>query len=341
MNNSDYLNISEKLIEPFNGGNGSVGGGNFAGSGSFGSARGSSSRSPLTNSQGGGKQNGSFGYASVSPTTGAMSGLANVQPGSNSGLGVIMGGAKTGSFTGGSFGGDGKYVVGFPGIKPGSNLPASSMPSMYIKPKPKEVKSAIAVGPIIVPEVTRPYGRIENDITPGIPGPRIGNKYDNVNHNHATKIRGPKFPYGVNLKDKNLTGYYGYSGYGYGFDPFYWGYGPFWPITNTILDYPDIPFDYESLMQKEVNADYLVNTIQNQIATQILEKEENERNLKEENENKEETPEKKDDNKDNNKNEDKKEGFESNQPSCNKNTTLIILAVVLIIYLLLILPTSS
>lgn len=326
MNNYDYLNFSEKqIIESFSGGDDSVGGDNFAESGSYASVRGSSTHSSLTNSQGGGKQNGSFDYASVSPITGAMSGLADVQPGSNSGLGVIKGGAKTGSFTGGSFGGNGKYVVGFPGIRPGSNLPASSMPSMYIKPKPEEVKSTIAIGPIIVPDDTKPYGYIKTEITPGIPGPRIGNKYDNVNCNKATKIHGPKFPYGVNLKDKNLTGYYGYMGNGYWFDPFYWGYGPFWPITNKILDYPDIPFDYETLMQKEVNADYLVNTIQNQIATQILEKEENEKRLKEESKNKE----------------DKKEGFESNQTSCNKNTILTILVVILIIYLLLNLSMSE
>lgn len=347
MNNSDYLNISNnQIIEPFNGGgNGSVGGGNFAGSGSYGGQKGSSARSPLTNSQGGGKQNGSFSYASVSPITGTMSGLADVQPNSISGLGVVKSGAKTGTYTGGSFGGDGKYVVGFPGIKPGSTLPANSMPSLYIKPKPKEVKSTIDIGPVIIPDVTKPYGKIETDITPGIPGPKIGNKYDNVNCNRAINIRGPKYPYGVNLNDKNLTGYYGFQGFGYRLDPFYWGLGPFWPITDNILNYPDIPFDYESLMQKEINADNLVNTIQNQIATQILEKEENKRKLKGEHENNNlensEDKEKKEDKHEDTK-KDKKEGFESKgQTSCNKNTILTILIVVLIIYLLLQLTMSE
>jgi hypothetical protein len=330
MNNIDYLNISnEQIIEPFNGG------GNFAGSGSYGSIKGSSSRSPLTNSQGGGKQNGSFGYASVSPVSGAMSGLANVQPNGISGLGVgvIKGGAKTGTFTGGSFGGNGKYVVGFPGIKPGSTIPASSMPSLYIKPKPKEVRSTIAVGPIIVPDVTKPYGKIETDITSGIPGPRIGNKYDNVNCNRALDIKGPKFPYGVNLNDKNLTGYYGFQGYGYRLDPFYWGLGPYWTITNNVLNYPDIPFDYESLMQKEINADNLVNTIQDQIATQILEKEESQKKHKEE---------EKEESNINEDNENKKEGFVSNkQIGCDKNTIITILIVVLIIYILLNLTMSE
>ena len=332
MNNSDYLNISNSdVIEEFNGGNGAIGGGNFAGSGSFGSARGSSSRSPLTNSQGGGKQNGSFGYASVNPVTGAMSGLADVQPNSISGLGVIKSGTNNGSYTGGSFGGDGKYVVGFPGIRAGSSLPANSMPSLYVRPKPKEVRSTIMTGPVLIPEVTKPYGHIDTEIIQGIPGPRIGNKYDNVNCNKATELRGPKFPYGVDLRDKNLTGYYGYQGNGYYLDPFHWGLGPFYPITGEILDYPDIPYDYEDLMQKEVDADNMVNTVQNQIATQILEKQERKNKLKEQHENKEDVEEK-----------DKKEGFEnSNQSSCNKNNILTILAVVLIIYILLNLTMSE
>ena len=333
MHNSDYLNISNnQVIEEFKGGVGAVGGGNFAGSGSFGSSRGSSTLSSQTNSIGGGKQYGSAGYASVSPVTGAMSGLANRQPGSPSGLGVVKGGAKTGTFTGGSFGGQGKYVVGFPGIKPGSNLPASSEPSMYIKPEPKDVKSTIATGPIIIPDVTKPYGKIEKHITRGIPHPRIGNYRDNVNHNHATKIRGPKYPYGFDLRDKNLTGYYGYQGFGYGLnggfnDPFYWGLGPFWPINGVILDYPDIPYNYEDLMKKKVNIDNLFNTIQDQIATQNIEKEYNQTQETEQEIEQEVKQEKK---------EDKKEGFKTNAHSCDKNTILTILLVVLIIYLLLI-----
>lgn len=338
MHNSDYLNISNnQVIEEFKGGVGAVGGGNFAGSGSYGSSRGSSSLSSRTNSIGGGKQYGSFGHASVSPVTGAMSGLANVQPGSNSSLGVVKGGAKTGTYTGGSFGGQGKYVVGFPGIKPGSTLPASSMPSMYVKPKPKEVKSTIVTGPVIKPNVTKPYGHIDKHITHGIPGPKIGNKYDNVNHNHATKIRGPKYPYGYNLRDKNLTGYYGYSGFGYGFDPFYWGYSPFWPINNIYLDYPDIPYNYEDLMQKEVDADNLVNTIQDQLANQIIEEEGiQEQEQESEQEVKEEKIEKKEDK--------KKEAFQNSEQGnkqCNNNNILVILVVVLIIYILISLPLSD
>jgi hypothetical protein len=336
MNNSDYLEIkNNNVIEEFKGGIGAVGGGNFAGSGSFGSSRGSSSLSSTTNSIGGGKQYGSAGYASVSPVTGAMSGLANRQPGSNSGLGVIKGGAKTGTFTGGSFGGDGKYVVGFPGIKPGSNLPASSMPSMYVKPKPKEVKSTIATGPIIKPDVTNKYGHIDKHITKGIPGPRIGNYRDNVNHNHATKLRQPKISRRFDLKDKNLTGYYGYQGFGYGFDPFYWGYGPFWPVNGIYFDYPDIPYNYEDLMQKEINADYLVNTVQNQIADQLIEQEtEEENNINNESETENE--------KDEDKNKEKKENFQnSEQKNCNKNTVIVIIATILAIYILFLLPYPS
>ncbi len=338
MNNSDYLNISNnnQVIEEFKGGVGAVGGGSHAGSGSFGSQRGSSSLSARTNSIGGGKQYGSFGHASVSPITGAMSGLANVQPGSNSSLGVVKGGAKTGTFTGGSFGGQGKYVVGFPGIRPGSTLPASSMPSMYVKPKPKEVKSTIATGPVIKPDVTKPYGHIDKHITHGIPGPTLGNYRDNVNHNHATKIRGPKYPYGFDLRDKNLTGYYGYQGFGYGFDPWYWGYGPWWPVNNIYVDYPDIPYNYEDLMQKEIDADNLVNTIQDQIATQLMEQEGIPEEQEAEQEVKEEKVEKKEDK--------KKETFQSieqENKQCNKNNILVILVVVLIIYLLVNLPLSD
>lgn len=319
MKNSDYLTIqNDEIIEGFNGGNGAVGGGNFAGSGSFGGARGSSSRSPLTNSQGGGKQYGSFDYAYVNPITDSMSKTAVPLPNSNSSLGIIKGGAKTGTFTGGSFGGLGKYVVGFPGIKPGLNIPASSMPSLYVKPEPKEIKSTIATGPMIVPEVTKPYGKIDTEIISGIPGPKFGYVGDNVNCKRATTIRGPKYPYGVNLEDKNLTGYYGYRGYGYYFDPFYWGNGPFWTINGINYNYPDVPFDYETLMQKEIDADNLMNTVQNQIANQILEEKKHQDKQVEEN-------------------------FENtnNGSSCNKYTIITILAIVLIVYLMFDLPLSD
>ena len=202
------MNNSNQIIEEFKGGMGAVAGGDSFGSGAFGGSRGSSSRSPSSISQGGSRQYGSSGYASVNPITGSMSGLANRQPGSNSGLGIVKPGAKTGTYTGGSFGGNGQYVVGFPGIKPGSNLPASSEPSLYMKPKPIEVEPRFFNGQT-VQDVTLPYGHIDKHSSPGIPGPRIGNKYDNVIKNRATKIRGLKFPYGVDLKDKNLTGYYG------------------------------------------------------------------------------------------------------------------------------------
>jgi hypothetical protein len=347
MNNSDYLNISNnQIIEEFKGGMGAVSGGDSFGSGAFGGSRGSSSRSPSSISQGGSRKYGSSGYASVSPITGSMSGLANRQPGSISGLGVGSGvgsgvvkpGAKTGTYTGGSFGGDGRYVVGFPGIKPGSNLPASSEPSLYIKPKPIDVKPRFFDGQT-VQDVTLPYGKIEKHITPGIPGPRIGNKYDNVIKNRATKLRGPKFPYGVDLRDKNLTGYYGYQGQGYWFNPWYWGNGPFYPITGQILDYPDIPYNYEDLMQKEVDADNMVNTIQNQLADQFMEED-----MKKESLDKEEIESKESENveiTDTKSKPNSKENFESSGQFCDRNNILIILAVVLIIYILLTISMSN
>ena len=143
--------------------------------------------------------------------------------------------------------------------------------------------------------------------------------------NFSTKILGPKFPFGFDLKDRNLTGFYGYAGYGYMLDPFYWGYGPFYPITDVISNYPDPPFDYESLMQKEINADNMINTIQNQLATQFMEE-----NIKKDAMKKEEQV-------DGNQIEsnDKKETFESENMMCGKSSVLVILATVLIIYLLL------
>lgn len=324
MNNSN-----NQIIEEFKGGMGS---GRSDGGGSFGGSRGFSSRSPLSISQDGSNKYGSAGYASVSPITGSMSGLASVQPNSTSGLGkrvdsdIIKSGSKTksGTFTGGSFGGNGKYVVGFPGIKPGSNLPASSSPSLYMKPKITPPHPNISVKPLLVQDVTKPYGKIEKHITSGIPGPLIGNKYDNVNHNHKNKILGPKFPSGFNWRDKNLTGYYGYQGWGYGFDPWYWGYGPFWPYNGIYVDYPDIPYNYEDLMQKEINADNMVNTIQNQIATQLMEQENEADNINNENiENIENT----------------KENFEITN-TCNKNNIIVILAIVLIFYILFSIPIN-
>ncbi len=323
------MNNSNQIIEEFKGGMGAVAGGDSFGSGAFGGSRGSSSRSPSSTSQGGSKKYGSSGYASVSPITGSMSGLANT---------IVKPGAKTGTYTGGSFGGDGRYVVGFPGIKPGSNLPASSEPSLYMKPKPLDVKPRFFNGQTLQ-DVTLPYGMPEKHITSGIPGPIIGNKYDNVNYNRATKLRGPKFPYGVNLRDKNLTGYYGYQGQGYWLNPWYWGLGPFYPITGQILDYPDPPYNYEDLMQKEINADNMVNTIQNQLANQYMEEEmKKEENESKENENKENEN---IDITDSKSKPNSKENFESGEQSCNRNNILIILAVVLIIYILLTITMSN
>jgi hypothetical protein len=326
------MNNSNQIIEEFRGGMGAMGGGDSFGSGSFGGSRGSASLSPSSTSQGGSNKYGSAGYASVSPITGAMSGLASRQPNSISGLGVIKSGAKTGTYTGGSFGGNGKYVVGFPGIKPGGSLPASSSPSLYIKPKPHDVEPRFFDGQT-VQDVTLPYGKIEKHITPGIPGPRVANKYDNVNCNKSTKLLGPRYPYGFDLRDKNLTGYYGYQGYGMFYDPWYWGLGPDYPLTGQILNYPDIPYNYENLMQKEINADYMVNTIQDQIATQYMEQ-----NAKDEAIKKEDVEEQNEDailKEPVEKKIDIKEKFEAGTQSCNKNNILIILAVVLIIYILL------
>ena len=245
-------------------------GGNFAGAGSSGSSRGSLSRSPLSISQGGGKLSGSAGYSSLKPYT----------------------------FTGGSFGGHGKYGVGYRGKSNyNSSFPSSQAP-MYGSNSKKS------------------YGKINKHITQGIPSPIIGNKYDNVNRNKAYKIKRPKYPYGYDARDKNLTGYYGYSGYGYGFDPWYWGYGPYWTINNNYLNYPDIPFDYETLMQQEIDADNSFNTVQNQIAEQLQESE----TISEQ---------------------ETKEDFKAGHTNCYKNTILTILAVVLIIYLLLTMSMSD
>jgi hypothetical protein len=267
-----------------------------------------------------------------------MSGISDPQPNSISGLGTIKSGAKTGTFTGGSFGGNGKYVVGFPGIKPGLNLPASSSPSLYMKPKLTSVHPTFEK---TVQDVTLPYGHIEKHITSGIPQPRITNKYDNQGCNFATGLRGPKFPYGFDLRDKNLTGYSGYSGFGYGLDPWYWGMGPFYPLNGLVMNYPDPPYNYEDLMQKEINADYQVNTIQNQLATQFMEEdaekeaiknkeieEQNESSILKDPIDKKTKP-------------DTKETFESGGKTCGRNTILIILLVVLIIYILLSVATSE
>ena len=339
MNHSDYLDISNiDMIENFSSGSGAVGQGAF-GSGSASNAHSPGSRSPTSMSQGGGKIYGSYGYASVSPT-GAMSGITDPQPNSISGLGVVAKGAKTGTFTGGSFGGDGRYVVGFPGIKAGSNLPASSSPSLYMKPKLTPLHPTF-FNTKTVQDVTLPYGHIEKHITSGIPAPRITNKYDNIGCNFATELRGPKFPYGFDLRDKNLTGYSGYSGVGYNLDPWYWGNGPFYPINGLIMNYPDPEYNYEDLMQKEVNADYMVNTIQNQLATQFMEED-----IKKEALQNEETEQQNEnailkDPVDNKTKINTKEGFESRTQTCGKNTILIILAVVLITYILLSMATTE
>lgn len=303
------------IIEEFRGGMGAVGGGEFSGSGSFGGMKGSGSRSPSSISTGGSRIYGSAGYSQVNPYTGAS--LEKPILKSRNGLG---------SYTGGSFGGMGKYVVGFPGIKGGSNLPASSKPSFYIKPKMTNPHPSFSNKSLLIPSDTLTYGKIEKHINQGIPGPIIANIYDNVNYNKETNILGPKRPYGLNWRDKNLTGYYGYQGWGYWFDPWYWGYGPLYPYTGEQMDYPDEPFNYEDLMQKYINADYMTNTIQEQLATQFLNQEKNnEKNNEKENE--ELTD----------KNIIEKFMTEENikcNASYNKNYILIIMSVVLILYLL-------
>jgi hypothetical protein len=240
-------------------------GGNFAGAGSSGSSRGSLSRSPLSISQGGGKLSGSAGYSSLKPYT----------------------------FTGGSFGGHGKYGVGYRGKSNyNSSFPSSQAP-MYGSNSKKS------------------YGKINKHITQGIPSPIIGNKYDNVNRNKAYKIKRPKYPYGYDARDKNLTGYYGYSGYGYGY-----------PLNGLSQNYFNFIYDYDDLIHSDDDTDFNDITIQNQIATQNFEKEEAEK-------------------KNNSNYDDKKEGFKSYHTICNKNTILIILAVILIIYILLRIPISE
>jgi hypothetical protein len=181
---------------------------------------------------------------------------------------------------------------------------------------------------------------ILKNVISGVPQPKITNKYDNVGCNFATDLRGPKFPFGFDLKDKNLTGYYGYSGVGYGLngspnDPFYWGLGPFYPITGVILDYPDPPYDYETLMQKEINADYMVNTIQNQLATQFMQEKTIKKNEELNKNINDELNEKTSDSINN------KENFQSQTQKCNKNNIILIMAVVLIFYILLNLPTTE
>jgi hypothetical protein len=272
---SDYLqnvSSSNNIIEEFKSSGAVNSTGGFAGSGAFGGSRGSSSRSPSTISQGGSRKYGSAGYAKVNPFNGVMSGLANVQPNSYTGLGTpnsVKISNSGGSFTGGSFGGDGKYVVGFPGIRPGSSLPASSSPSLYMKPKITYPHPKLEVGKI--PDVVKKYGHIDKNILNGIPGPVFGYKYDNVNKNRSDKILGPKIPPFYSPTNKNLNGLYNYSGYGYYLDPFYWGLGPFYPNNGIYVDYPDIPFDYSELMNKQIDADNMINTIQDQLATQYNE----------------------------------------------------------------------
>jgi len=341
MNHSDYLDISNNnTIENFSSGSGAVGQGAF-GSGSVSNAHSSGSRSPTSTSQGGGKQYGSFDYASVDSLTGSMSGISDPQPNSISGLGVsgtIKKGARVSSYTGGSFGGDGKYVVGFPGIRPGSTLPASSSPSLYMKPKLTPPHPTF-FDKQTVQDVTMPYGHIEKHVIPGIPKPKVTNKYDNVGCNFATKLRGPKFPYGFDLRDKNLTGYSGNQGYGYMLNPWYWGLSPFYPLNGLIMDYPDPPYNYEDLMQKEVNADYMVNTIQNQLATQFMEEDMKKEALQKEGieEQKENAMLKEPTEKKTN----TKEGFESSGQTCGRKNILIMLAVILIAYILLSMATTE
>jgi len=337
MNKLDYLDISNiNQIENFSNGSGSIGNTPF-GAGSITNSNGKRTSSSTASSSGG-KLYGSYDLASVLPS-GAMSGLSNVQPNSISALGEIKTkGAKIGTFTGGSFGGYGKEVVGFPGIKAGSTLPAISSPSLYIKPEitspnPKFFSHRI------IPKETLPYGKIEHKINNHTPKPIITNKYDNVGCNFATKLRGPKFPFGVDLKNENLTGFYGNQGAGYFLNNFYWGLGPWYPITGVQLNYPDIPFNYEDLMQKRVNTDYMINTIQNQLATQYAKQELD--NINKKNKEQEEKNENMILSNAPNDKTDIKENFDLDNKNKNKNTVIIVMAVILIIYILFSVPITN
>ena len=105
--------------------------------------------------------------------------------------------------------------------------------------------------------------------------------------------------------------------------------------------YPDPEYNYEDLMQKEVNSDNTVNTIQNQLATQFMEEDAKKKALqKEKIEEQNENSILKDPVEDKTKI-NTKEGFESSNRTCGKNTILIILAVVLITYILLSMATTE
>jgi len=252
------------IIEEFRGGSGAMGGsgrsGGFAGAGGFGGSRssgGSGGMSGRSTSQGGSRQYGSADYA------------------------------KTNNFTGGSFGGVGKYGNGFPGIVPGAKLAQQSSPSVYYDPGLYKSRPVNTVpSDINLPKSVRAAINREKPI-PG-PRPGYGNKYDNVNPDNAIKIRGPGYNNGRKNnnwkynrqynrhnnnwrnanRDKNLTGYYGYQGAGYYLDPWYWGYGPYWPDNGVYMNYPDIPYNYEDAMNNEIDADN-VYTIQEEIAKQM------------------------------------------------------------------------
>jgi hypothetical protein len=261
-------NKNSQVIDNFKG---AVGGGDSFGCGSVVN----SSSASGGERERGSELYGSYGYAKVSPITNFdIMAMEN-----NNKSSYTKSGAKTGTFTGGSFGGYSKNVLGYYGIKPSSKLPASSEPSLYIKPKMSHLH------PRYYNDHGK-YGNIEQKTIKGIPSPRIGNKYDNVNCNHSIKMKGPQNHIFIGpdyITDDNND--------------------------KVLVGYLDIPFDYQTLMEKNNYAIDLTNTIQNQLATQFMEK-------------------------NNEKKQSVKEMFNSTKKH-NNNNVIIILTVILIIYLLL------
>lgn len=172
--------------------------------------------------------------------------------------------SKVRNYTGGSFGGMSTFIPGY--RKNGQkafDIENTRYPSVFVEPK--------------ILNKTEPKSETINEYNlmpvPSV-RPGYGSQYDNIvcnnlsGHKHgvdcSNKLSGYCKPRALlNNNVPSLTGFSGYSGYGYWYDPWYQGIGIKYPIDSESEMYIN---GYEKDMNNIYNYDdNMVNTIQDKM----------------------------------------------------------------------------
>lgn len=141
--------------------------------------------------------------------------------------------SNKGTFTGGSFGGQGKYGMGLqtynPNEKGGQNAFAISTPAQFVQPKTSEPKIT-NLDQIIAPNTKSKMDTISGHKDTGYRGSGLNKNYVPTN---------PK----NNKWKPGWNNYHGYGSYGQSYDPWWWDYNYFYPyapmLSPLLVNYPD------------------------------------------------------------------------------------------------------